>query len=108
MFESEENIDGSITGANGGQSYHNYGLAFDIGIINDNEEKTMNWDYNSLEWAKVVEVGESYGFESGYIWKNNDYPHLQMTFGNTCEMLYKRYAKGEYTDGFVNLSNKTN
>ncbi len=66
-----------VTWARGGQSYHNYGLAFDVAGISDG-----NLNYY-LSWDKIGAIGKSYGFEWGGDWASpkTDRPHFQMTFG---------------------------
>ena len=75
-----------ITNAKGGQSYHQYGLAFDVVIMENgqpNWNKTMSPDIAS--WGKV------FGFEWGGSWNSfKDNPHFQMTFGQTWQQLYKQ------------------
>lgn len=73
-----------VTNAKGGQSIHNYGLAVDFCIFDDN--KQPQWEVNK-EWMHVVESAEKMGFESGARWKFFDAPHLQMTFGLTLKQL---------------------
>ncbi|WP_182004777.1 peptidoglycan-binding protein [Priestia aryabhattai] len=73
-----------VTNAKGGQSIHNYGLAVDFCIFDDNKQPC--WTVNK-EWKRVVEIAEGLGFESGIHWKFYDAPHLQMTFGLTLAQL---------------------
>ncbi len=62
-----------------GSSYHNYGLAFDVSIV---EGKKQNWDFSSTPWQSVGKLGEESGFEWGGSWTDfKDYPHFQETFG---------------------------
>ncbi|AEW85892.1 peptidase M15B and M15C DD-carboxypeptidase VanY/endolysin [Flavobacterium columnare ATCC 49512] len=80
-----------VTNAKGGQSMHNYGLAFDIVLLfdYDNNEsfETANWDLNEI-FMKVVNYFKAKGWEWGGDWKRfKDYPHFQMTFGNDLKKL---------------------
>jgi peptidoglycan L-alanyl-D-glutamate endopeptidase CwlK len=76
-----------VTNAKGGQSYHNYGLAFDIVLIIDNKE--ASWDTlkdfdgdKTADWQEVVKIAKKYGWEWGGDWpKFKDAPHFQKTFG---------------------------
>lgn len=82
-----------VTNARGGQSYHNYGLAFDIVILEDKDQngtfETANFEVNAL-WRKVAEFFKSRGWEWGGDWKSfKDYPHFQKTFGKTTAELLK-------------------
>jgi len=68
-----------VTNAKGGYSYHNYGLAFDIALLDNNGE--VDWTIGR-RWNKAGEVGKRIGLEWGGDWKSlKDYPHFQYTFG---------------------------
>jgi LAS superfamily LD-carboxypeptidase LdcB len=75
-----------VTKARGGESYHNYGLAFDVALV---VGKRIVWDKNDLnknnkdDWQEIGELGESVGLEWGGRWKFKDVPHFQKTFGLT-------------------------
>jgi peptidoglycan L-alanyl-D-glutamate endopeptidase CwlK len=72
-----------VTNAKGGDSYHNYGLAIDfVLIVNGKASWTVNKD-----WLKVIEIFQSYGWESGHYWKFKDSPHVQKTFGKTIKQV---------------------
>lgn len=63
-----------VTKAKGGQSWHNYGLAFDIGIFG--ADGTYHGE--SPDYAKCGEIGEALGLEWGGSWANfQDEPHFQ-------------------------------
>lgn len=73
-----------ITNARGGESYHNWGLAFDAapyvnGVISN--------DINL--YKKMGKLGEDVGLEWGGSFKDiTDYPHFQYTFGlSTIDLL---------------------
>lgn len=53
-----EIIDNSkvVTNAKGGQSYHNFGLAFDVEVYN--EDGSKNWNMKSESWQKVITEGK--------------------------------------------------
>ena len=72
-----------VTNAKGGQSYHNYGLAIDFVLIIDGK---VSWEVDR-NWAAVIAIFESYGWESGHRWKFKDSPHVQKTFGKTVTQL---------------------
>jgi peptidoglycan L-alanyl-D-glutamate endopeptidase CwlK len=69
-----------VTNARGGDSYHNYGLAIDFALMN--QDGSISWNVDA-KWKRVAAIGKSLGFEWGGDWKGNlvDYPHLQYTFG---------------------------
>jgi RHS repeat-associated protein len=80
-----------VTKAHGGRSYHNYGLAFDI-VMMDNG-KTPNW---SVLPSQAVEIATDLGFEWGGNWINfKDYPHFQMVFGQTIKQLQSVHNAGK-------------
>jgi LysM repeat protein len=69
-----------VTNAKGGQSYHNFGLAFDI-VVLDSVGKA-DWDTNHPGWQQAAAIGKSVGLEWGGNWKNfKDMPHFQYTGG---------------------------
>ena len=77
-----------VTNAKGGQSYHNYGLAFDLVLIIDG--KTASWDTLTdfdgdkiSDWMECVRIAEKWGFDWGGLWKFVDAPHFQKTFGKS-------------------------
>lgn len=72
-----------VTNARGGESYHNYGLAADFCLIVDGK---VSWAVDK-NWAAVIAIFESYGWESGHRWKFKDSPHVQKTFGKTIAQL---------------------
>lgn len=61
-----------ITNAKGLQSYHNYGLAFDV-IFKD-----YAWSPPSSRWwASLGREGKKLGLEWGGDWTFKDYPHFE-------------------------------
>lgn len=74
-----------VTNARSGYSIHNYGLAVDFVLFDNN--KNPIWTFNN-NWLKVIKMGTALGFESGYYWKSfPDNPHLQYTFGLSLSQL---------------------
>lgn len=88
-----------VTNARGGQSIHNYGLAFDYVILLD---KDNNGTFESIEWnvsnkyhKKVIAFFKSKGYEWGGDWKSfHDYPHFQKAFGLSWQQLKNRIDIG--------------
>ncbi len=63
--------DAIVTNAKGGTSFHNYGLAIDIGRITNNKR---NYD---IDWKRIEEIANKYGFEWGGNWTGiEDKPHF--------------------------------
>ena len=79
-----------VTNAKGGQSIHNYGLAFDIVMLYDNDgngtfeeaswSMIRDFDKDSIaDWKEVTNYFKSKGWEWGGDWKSfKDAPHFQL------------------------------
>lgn len=88
-----------VTKAKGGQSYHNYGLAFDC-YLTKNGKVTFLKPVNS----EIAKIGEDLGLEWGGKWKTiKDYPHFQLNKGTTKELFALYSAKKIDKDGYVNV-----
>jgi hypothetical protein len=82
-----------VTKARGGQSYHNFGLAFDI-IVLDSMGKT-DWNTSHPGWRRAAEAGRSVGLEWGGDWKGfKDIPHFQYTGGLSLAECRALFADG--------------
>ena len=83
-----------VTKARGGYSWHNFGLAFDIGIFSQDGKQYYG---ESPDYAVCGKIGESLGLEWGGSWPNfKDEPHFQMNpKGYTLAQLRERSEKGE-------------
>jgi D-alanyl-D-alanine carboxypeptidase/LysM domain len=82
-----------VTNARGGQSYHNFGLAFDI-VVLDSIGKA-DWDTAHPSWKRAAEFGKSVGLEWGGGWKTfKDFPHFQYTGGLALTDCRKLYPSG--------------
>jgi D-alanyl-D-alanine dipeptidase len=79
-----------VTKAKGGQSYHNFGLAVDIVVLD--ALRKADWDVKHPGWAAAGTAGQSVGLEWGGAWKGfKDIPHFQYTGGlelEECRALY--------------------
>ena len=94
-----------VTNAKGGQSIHNYGLAFDIVLLYDLDGngsfETASWDekkdldkLDGPEWMQVVNFFKTKGWAWGGDWKSfRDSPHFEKTFGNTWRTLQGKTKK---------------
>lgn len=88
IYQQGRETEGEIvTYAEGGDSYHNYGLAVDFAIELANGEVIWDITYDGnqneeADWMEVVEIAKELGFDWGGDFTNfKDYPHLQMDFG---------------------------
>lgn len=79
-----------VTKAKGGQSWHNHGCAFDIGVF-----EGSNYLGESPHYRAVGELGESLGLEWGGRWKFKDDPHFQDTNGKTLAQAQALHKKGK-------------
>lgn len=105
-----------VTNAKGGQSYHNFGLAFDVFVGDWNTKVDKNGNGKS-DWTEVGEIGESIGLEWGGNWKDFvDLPHFQYTYGLTLKKLNagelppegKAIPNGDESDDTVTDSKELN
>lgn len=83
-----------VTNAKGGQSIHNYGLAFDIVLLYDNDGngtfEEASWSMirdfdkdSKADWMEIVNYFKSKGWEWGGDWKSfKDAPHFQLKKSN--------------------------
>jgi peptidoglycan L-alanyl-D-glutamate endopeptidase CwlK len=79
-----------VTNAKGGQSIHNYGLAFDIVLLYDNDNngtfETASWDMikdydkdSKADFMEIVNYFKSKGWTWGGDWKSfKDAPHFEV------------------------------
>ena len=101
-----------VTSAKGGESYHNYGLAFDIVLLYDKDGdgnfEEASWDRlrdgdndGMFDWLEVTKILTSRGWINGFIsnGKKWDFPHFQIDFGLHWKELLKRYNAKDFIDG---------
>lgn len=80
-----------VTNAKAGQSWHNYGIAFDIGLFNG-----ATYLGDSPLYKTLGPVGEALGLEWGGSWSSIvDMPHYQLKIGLTLEQALARHNAGE-------------
>lgn len=67
-----------VTHAKPGQSFHEYGLAFDVFPVINGQPC---WDISNPAWAEIISAGEALGLFSGSCWlgAEKDNPHFQLT-----------------------------
>lgn len=82
-----------VTNAQGGYSWHNFGLAYDI-VILDSVGKA-DWDPSHPGWARAAAIGKSLGLQWGGDWRSfKDLPHFQRTGNLTLGQCRKLYSQG--------------
>ena len=104
-----------VTNAKGGQSIHNYGLAFDIVLMYDKDGdgkfEEVSWDTKRdgdkdgiPDWLEVTKVFTSAGYTNGFITngKKWDLPHFQRDFGLSWKQMKSKIDKGDYTSETIN------
>jgi peptidoglycan L-alanyl-D-glutamate endopeptidase CwlK len=90
-----------VTNAKGGQSIHNYGLAFDVVLLYDKDNngtfESASWE-NDINFKKVVDYFTNKGWEWGGNWKFKDNPHFQMAFGKKWQDLKALIDSGNFIE----------
>jgi LysM repeat protein len=82
-----------VTNARGGQSWHNFGLAFDI-VVLDSVGKA-DWDSTHPSWLRAAAIGKSLGLEWGGDWpKFRDMPHFQKIGNLTLAVCRQLFPQG--------------
>lgn len=95
-----------ITNAKGGQSIHNYFLAFDFCLV---KGKVTIWDVakdfdsdKQPDWMEVVAYFKSLGYTWGGDFRSiSDKPHFEKTFGHTWQQLLAIKQSGKTENGYV-------
>ena len=95
-----------VTNAKGGQSIHNYGLAFDFCLADGGRtiwDTVKDFDNDKIaDWMEVVKVFKA----AGYVWGGDfrsitDRPHFEKTFGHTWQQLLAIKQSGKTENGYV-------
>ena len=108
LFDDKGNRLGIVTKAKGGQSIHNYGLAFDIVlIINNGASWDIVKDYDKdgkSDWMEVVNIFKKHGYTWGGDWKFKDAPHFEKT-GYDWKTLSVKQTNKDFIPGttYVNI-----
>ena len=113
LYDSAGKRLGKVTQAKGGESIHNYHLAWDIVLLLDKngdgvfEEASWNTvlDFDKdgkADWLECVEHFKSIGAVWGGDWKFKDNPHFEMTFGHTWRTLKMSYDAGKTFTEVIN------
>jgi peptidoglycan L-alanyl-D-glutamate endopeptidase CwlK len=105
LYDSNGKRLGRVTQAKGGQSIHQYHLAFDIVLLLDKDldgkfesatYEMLDFDKDGkVDWLEVVEYFKSLGFIWGGDWEFKDKPHFEMSFGHTWRTLKRIYDSGK-------------
>ena len=118
LFAQGRTKPGSIvTNAKGGNSYHNYGLAFDFVLMYDKDNngtyEALSWDINYdfdkdgvKDWQEVVTPFKTLSYTWGGDFKSiTDSPHLEKSFGFNWRNLLAKYNNKDFIQGteYVNL-----
>lgn len=103
-----------VTKAKGGQSIHNYGLAFDIVLLYDKDGdgkfEEVSWDTKRdgdkdgiPDWLEVTKVFLAGGYTNGFITngKKWDLPHFQKDFGLSWQKMKTKLDKKEYNEEII-------
>lgn len=104
LFDANGNRLGKVSNAKGGQSYHNYGLAIDIVLIDGKSASYQtNIDFDKdgkADWMEIVDIFKAYGWAWGGDWKKfPDKPHFEKTFGYTTQQLLAKYNAKDFIVG---------
>lgn len=86
-----DEADEKVSNARGGQSYHNYGLAFDVV-----EMKNGKGLWENPNWARIGALGKSFGFKWGGDFKSFlDRPHFEYSAGFSVSQLLAMHNAGQ-------------
>lgn len=92
-----------ITKASAGESFHNYGLAWDMAMITNGKDDYVVGPH----WLQCVAICEKYGMEWGGTFPKgfHDDPHFENRYGYIWEELLAKHKAGDFIPGttFVNI-----
>lgn len=91
-----------VTNAPAGESYHNYGLAFDFAMLTNGEDDNVVGPH----WMKVVEIMKAHGMTWGGDFPNlKDNPHFENKYGYGWRDLLAKHNAKDFIIGttFVNI-----
>lgn len=85
-----------VTNARAGESYHNYGLAFDFKMVTNGHD---DWVVGP-NWMKVVEIMKKHGMTWGGDFPNfPDNPHFENKYGHNWRDLLALHNASKFIDG---------
>ena len=80
-----------VTNARGGQSNHNFGIAWDIGVFDQGRYLT-----DSPRYAEIAELTRVPGLEWGGDWRTfTDQPHYQIATALPIDLVRQRFEQGQ-------------
>ena len=80
-----------VTNAKGGQSFHNYRVAYDVVPLRSGKPVWGTTGEDAVLWEKVGALGEMWGLEWAGRWTRfREFPHFQFTGGHALA----HFAKG--------------
>lgn len=90
-----------VTNAKPGSSFHNFGLAVDLGHLIDNGTE-IDWHFDMSLLLPYMPEGMVWG---GNFHSIKDRPHFELGFGHTWQQLLELYNAGNFIPGtqFVNI-----
>jgi peptidoglycan L-alanyl-D-glutamate endopeptidase CwlK len=103
LFEQGRTTPGDVvTNARGGQSNHNFGIAWDVGIFNSDgayiddliKKKKMTSKAVDAEYKKVGALGKRMGLFWGGDWSKPDFPHFQMLDNDLLASIREKFVNG--------------
>ena len=97
-----------VTNAKAGQSFHNYGLAFDFCLVQNGKtiwDVKKDFDNDKVpDWMEVVNLFKSKGYKWGGDFTSiYDAPHFEKTFGYSWKQLLEKYNAGKLENGYVKI-----
>lgn len=82
-----------VTRARAGSSFHNFGLAYDVGVFGHRGRYVEEeWD---SDYQAAGRLGELVGLSWGGRWKDPDTPHFEFSGGRTIRQVRARFQAGQ-------------
>lgn len=85
-----------VTNARGGQSNHNFGIAWDVGIFKDGKYLTGDTKAEAAIYKQLASIAKTNDLEWGGDWTSIvDMPHYQLKLDLTLAQVRKRFERGK-------------
>jgi peptidoglycan L-alanyl-D-glutamate endopeptidase CwlK len=78
-----------VTSARGGESWHNFRLAYDI-VAFDSRRRYVT-DGSDQRYLRIGEIGERLGLQWGGRWRKPDVSHFQLTSGRPLSQVRREW-----------------